>query len=88
MIFFLQVEFFTGPPLHFLSTKFLYNRQHLEKFLAKLNGILKIENLGGTSKKSHPVDVTVDNKPADNIFVYYVPVHNKRVDNISVDKIP
>ena len=67
--FFLQVEFFTGPPLDFLSTKFLYNRQHLEKFSAKLNGILKIENLGGTSKKSHPVTELTLNFICTNLFI-------------------
>ena len=43
----LQGVFFYWSPQNFLSTKSLYNRQHIEKFWANLHGILNIAKFRG-----------------------------------------
>ena len=45
----LQGDMLKLTPLIFLSTKSLYNIWHLEKFWAKFDGILYLENLGGVT---------------------------------------
>ena len=57
--------FLLVPPKKILHTKSLYNRQHIEKFQANLHGIL---NLGGTSKKNHPVALVCSEIPGVQKF--------------------